>query len=94
MSINLPTLEELKMLIIDSLRLEGMSPDAIGDADPLFGDGLGLDSVDALELIVAMEKRFKVKIRSDEIAPETFRSVSSMHRFIHQQIARTSGTPQ
>ena len=49
---------KVKQMIIDSLRIEGMSPDEIGSDAPLFGDGLGLDSIDALQLVVAMEKEF------------------------------------
>ena len=76
---------ELKQLIIDSLNLEGMEPDEIADDMPLFGDGLGLDSVDALELVVAMEKYFDMKIKSDEIQPEAFQNVISLLAYIEQR---------
>jgi len=76
------SLSSLKQLIIRSLNLEGMTPEMIGDQDPLFGDGLGLDSVDALELVVALEKEFRIKIQSHEIDPEVFSSVSRLSAFI------------
>lgn len=87
MSTDTFNLHELKQLIIDSLQLEGMSPDEIEDDGALFGGGLGLDSVDALELVVALEKRFGIKIGSDDIDPQAFASASSLHRFIEERIA-------
>lgn len=72
----------LKQIIVDSLHLEGTTPESIGDREPLFGDGLGLDSVDALELVVALEKEYGIKIRSDEIDPEAFADVASLSRFV------------
>lgn len=76
------TASRLKELIIESLHLEGMTPEEIGDSEPLFGDGLGLDSVDALELVVALEKEYGIKIRSDEVGPETFASVDALAHFV------------
>ena len=72
----------IKRLIVDSLHLEGMRPEMIEDEEPLFGEGLGLDSVDALELVVAPEKEFGIKIKSQEIGREVFSSVSSLSQFI------------
>lgn len=72
----------IKRLIVDSLHLEGMRPEMIPDEEPLFGEGLGLDSVDALELVVALEKEFGIKIKSQEIGREVFSSVSSLSQFI------------
>lgn len=84
--------EGLKRLIIESLHLEGMSPDMIDTDQPLFGEGLGLDSVDALELVVAMEKEFGIKIRSDEISPDAFSSVGHLSRFIAERMAEEEVT--
>lgn len=84
---------ELKQLIIEALNLEGMQPDEIGDDMPLFGEGLGLDSVDALELVVAMEKHYDMKIKSDEIQPEAFRDVRSLLAWVEQRRAAIDGTP-
>lgn len=87
MPIEAPSIDELKRLIVESLQLDGVDPDSIGDDDPLFGGELGLDSVDALELIVAMEKRFEVKIPSDQIDQESVGSVAAIHRFILARLA-------
>jgi acyl carrier protein len=81
------TVDTLKKLIIESLNLEGVTPDMIGEDDPLFGDGLGLDSVDALELVIALEKKLGVKIRTHEIDPEVFASVNSMLQFVESRTA-------
>ena len=83
-----PTVDSLKRLIIESLNLEGVTPDMISEDAPLFGDGLGLDSVDALELVVALERKLGVKIRSQEIDPEVFASVNSMLRFVESHVAQ------
>ena len=72
----------IKRLIVESLHLEGIQPDMIEDEAPLFGEGLGLDSVDALELVVALEKEFGIKIKSQELGREVFSSVSSLSEFI------------
>jgi acyl carrier protein len=72
----------IKRLIVESLNLEGMRPEMIEDETPLFGEGLGLDSVDALELVVALEKEFGIKIKSQEIGREVFSSVSTLSQFI------------
>ncbi len=87
MPANPETVARLKDIIIASLNLEGMTPDMIEDDAPLFGGGLGLDSVDALELVVALEKAYGIKIRSQEIDPGVFASVASMASFVDERIA-------
>ncbi|MEP1385203.1 MAG: phosphopantetheine-binding protein [Paraglaciecola sp.] len=74
---------EIKNLIIDALDLEDVTPDDIEDEAPLFVDGLGLDSIDALELGVAIKKAYKVKIdgNTDE-SKKYFYSVKSLHDFV------------
>ena len=72
----------IKRVIVDALHLEGVVATEIADDGPLFGDGLGLDSVDALELVVALEKEFGVRIQSHEIGREAFASVSTLAAFI------------
>lgn len=72
----------LKVLMIEGLNLEGMTPEMIEDDQPVFGEGLGLDSIDALELMVMIEKEFGVTIEGREIDPETFSSVASLARFV------------
>ncbi len=80
-------LTDFKLLIIDSLQLDGVTPEAIPDDAPLFGDGLGLDSVDALELVVAIEKRLGVRIRAHEAGREAFASAAALLRFVEEQRA-------
>lgn len=76
------TPDRIKRLIVESLHLEGMNPEMIQNEEPLFGEGLGLDSVDALELVVALEKEFGIKIRSQELGREVFSSVATLSQFI------------
>ena len=78
---------ELKQLIIDSLDLEDVKPDDIDAAAPLFGSGgLGLDSIDALELGVAVQKRYQVKLDANSAdTRQHFQSVESLARFISSQ---------
>lgn len=73
---------QVKQLIIDSLRIEGMKPEDIQTDDPLFGEGLGLDSIDALQLVVAMEKDFGVIVPDAETGAVVFQSVRSMAQYI------------
>ncbi|HXO20355.1 MAG TPA: phosphopantetheine-binding protein [Thermoanaerobaculia bacterium] len=75
----------IKRLIVSSLNLDGMRPEMIDDHAPLFGEGLGLDSVDALELVVALEKEFGIKIKSQEIGREVFSSVASLSQYIESR---------
>ena len=75
-------IEQVKQLIIDSLRIEGMSPEEIDSDGPLFGEGLGLDSIDALQLVVAMEKDFGVVVPDAATGTRVFRSVRSMAEYI------------
>lgn len=73
---------KLKEEIIEILNLEGMAPEDISNELPLFGDGLGLDSIDALELIVLMEKNYGIKIDDPNKGKEIFTSINSMAAFI------------
>ncbi|MEI6703234.1 MAG: phosphopantetheine-binding protein [Deltaproteobacteria bacterium] len=73
---------KVKQLIIDSLRIEGMSPDEIETDAPLFGEGLGLDSIDALQLVVAMEKEYGVVVPDAATGTKVFASVRSMAEYI------------
>lgn len=77
------TRTRLKSLVVSSLNLEGTDPASIEDEAPLFGaDGLGLDSVDALELVVALEKAFDLKIDSHEIGKEAFASIAALADYV------------
>jgi acyl carrier protein len=77
---------EIKKMIIEALVLEDISPEQIGSDEPLFGEGLGLDSIDALELGVAIRRRYGIHIESvnDEVKAH-FASVRSLARFIEMQ---------
>jgi acyl carrier protein len=77
--------QHIKELMVETLMLQVTTAD-IGDDLPLFGPGgLGLDSVDALQLVVALDKHFGLKIRDPEAAREILRSVSSMAQAVQQQ---------
>ena len=73
---------ELKNEIIEVLNLEEMSPADIDENAPLFGEGLGLDSIDALELIVLMEKNYGIKLASAAEGKNIFKSVKTMAEYI------------
>ena len=72
----------VKQLIIDALRIEGMAPADIDSDAPLFGDGLGLDSIDALQLVVAMEKEYGVVVPDAATGTKVFLSVRTMAAYI------------
>jgi acyl carrier protein len=76
------TQERLRALIIKTLRLENVEPETIGEETSLFGEGLGLDSIDALELVVALEKEFGIRIGDDEVGPEVFKNLTTLGAFI------------
>lgn len=82
----------IKHILVDALHLEGTDPSKIADDTPLFGEGLGLDSVDALELVVALEKEFGVRIQNHEVGREAFASVSALAAFIDGRLA-AAGKP-
>ena len=74
--------DDLKTMMVESLMLK-ISKDEIGDELPLFGpDGLGLDSIDALELVVGLEKRFGVTVPNSETARKALATVNSIHDYI------------
>lgn len=75
---------ELKNKIIDILNLEDMSIDEIKDNAPLFGEGLGLDSIDALELIVLLDKEYGIKLSDPKKGKEIFMSIETMAQFISE----------
>ena len=86
MSDELALEQELKELIISTLALEDMSPDDISSDATLFGEGLGLDSIDALELGVALQKKYSVKVEADsEENRKHFASVKNLAQFVASQ---------
>ncbi len=76
-------IDELKNLLIEGLRLEDINPEDIDQQAPLFGEGLGLDSIDALEIGVMLDRRYGVKITSgDERNPQIFASLQALAQFV------------
>lgn len=77
---------EIRELIIEALDLEDLTPEDIEAEAPLFGDGLGLDSIDALELGVAIQKKYGVKLdATNEETRQHFYSVANLSKFVHEQ---------
>ena len=77
--------DTLKKQIIEELNLQEMKPEDIQDAAPLFGDGLGLDSIDALELVVLLEKYHGVKITDETVGKKVLYSINTMAEFILEE---------
>ncbi|MDD5780141.1 MAG: phosphopantetheine-binding protein [Bacteroidales bacterium] len=73
---------ELKQQIIEALNLEDVTPEEIDNDASLFGEGLGLDSIDALELIVLMEKNYGIKLKDPAESKEIFKSINVMADYI------------
>lgn len=81
------TKEKLKKILIDDLNLEELTPDDIDDGAPLFGEGLGLDSLDAVELVVIIQKHFGIEIKNMEEGREAFQSVEALAAYIDARLA-------
>ena len=73
---------DLKRQIIEALNLKHLQPEDIGDDQPLFVEGLGLDSIDALELIVLLQQQYNIKMANPQDGPQIFRSVKTIAEFI------------
>lgn len=74
----------LKLQIIDALNLQGMKPEEIDDNAPLFGEGLGLDSIDSLELMVLIERNYGIKIEDAREGRKILQSVNTMAEYIQE----------
>lgn len=81
---------DLKRQIIAQLNLKDLKPEDIGDDQPLFVEGLGLDSIDALELIVLLQQEYKIKLASAEEGQTVFRSVRTMAQYITEHQSKTA----
>ncbi|HBA12497.1 MAG TPA: phosphopantetheine-binding protein [Bacteroidaceae bacterium] len=79
---------KLKQEIIEVLNLEDITPEDIDNDAPLFGEGLGLDSIDALELIVLMEKNYGIKLQDPAKGKEIFKSINVMAEYIQKNRTR------
>ena len=76
--------EQLKQEIINALSLEDITPADIENDAPLFGEGLGLDSIDALEIILILERNYGIKIEKPADAKPAFKSINTLAEFIEQ----------
>ena len=79
--------EQLKVQIIESLNLEDITPADIDADAPLFGDGLGLDSIDALEIILLLEREYGIRLENPAEAKPIFFSVSTLAKYIEENKA-------
>lgn len=75
-------IKELKEKIIEALNLEEMTPEDIDENDALFGDGLGLDSIDALELIVLLDKKYGIKLANPAEGKAIFKSIATIADYV------------
>jgi acyl carrier protein len=78
--------QRIKILLVERLRLE-IEADSISDSEPLFGEGLGLDSIDALELVLGIEQEFGVKIEDEEVGAQVLASIDSLADFVRTKTA-------
>ena len=80
--------EQLKKIIVEELNLEDVTPEEIEDDAPLFGEGLGLDSLDAVEIVVLLEKHFGIEVKSLDEGKEAFKSINTLAAYVEERIAR------
>ena len=85
---------DLKQLLVEGLKLDGVRPESIQDDEPIFVEGLGLDSIDALELVVLVEEKFRVVIPDEEVGKLAFASINALAEYIltHQPKGRVEGS--
>lgn len=81
------TKEKLKKILVEELNLEELTPEEIEDDAPLFGEGLGLDSLDAVELVVILQKHFGIEIKDMEEGRSAFKSVNALAAYIEGRLA-------
>ena len=79
----------LKQLLIDGLRLHDLRPDDIQDTAPIFVEGLGLDSVDALELVVLVEEKFNIQIPDEDVGKRAFASIDALTEYVSEELSKS-----
>jgi Phosphopantetheine attachment site. len=80
--------EKLKKIIVEELNLEEIQPEDIEDDAPLFGEGLGLDSLDVVELVVLLEKHFGVEVKNLDEGRDAFQSINALASFIEGRLSQ------
>lgn len=80
--------EELKTLIISELKLDSVKPEDMKDDAPLFGEGLGLDSLDAVELVVVLKKKYGIDLENMEEARQAFTSINALAEYIEKRLTK------
>ncbi len=76
------TKKQLKEILVNDLKIQGINPEDISDTEPLFGEGLELDSLDAVELVVLIQKHFNIQIADMEEGQKAFESINSLAQYI------------
>ena len=84
---------DLKVLLVKRLRLRGVPPESIVDGDPLVKGPLGLDSIDVLEIAVAVEERYGFRVSDESLNQEAFQSIASLAEFVRRNLT-TTDAPQ
>ena len=80
----------LKELVVRDLSLEDISPEEIKDNEPLFGEGLGLDSLDAVEIVVILQRNFGLDVKDMENRKDIFQSIDTLAKYIYENRKDTS----
>jgi acyl carrier protein len=80
---------EIKVLILETTKILEMKPEDIVDDAPLFGEGLGLDSIDSLEIVIALQQKYHVSINDQNIARFILQSIDTIADFIQKEKAKT-----
>jgi len=77
--------EKLKVLLVDHLSLDDVTPEEIEDDSELFGEGLGLDSLDAVEIVVMLQRNFNLEVKDMEKNREVFRTISTLADYVYEK---------